>query len=410
MKKTLLRSLIKPEHRTPGVLSMEELDEVVDVVAAPAVDGDASAVEDEVVAEVEEIADESEVAADEAEQLDEGIEAEEELDGAVATMEALLADNGIPSSFELALVMESANDALAVWQMQPAPAVSMEALGSDEGRREAAQLALEDLKEKLAAVKQGVSDGIDKVKAKVSAVAERVFSAAKRAEDRANKMLQAVEAASGKEKKADSFKLSKGVLGQLSTGAGQFVDPVAASNALIGANKEMIEKFATNLTAYCKKGANAGEPPHPNSAALRGLPRDPEVVKVTGKYGYLSLEKPKFRGDRKAIAVPTLDQLKSIAGNVASAMGVAHHSRQGFLALGNALSAGNRALSVTGAGWNQESRDTIRQTNAALIVTGEWNSYQLTTAHALLSFVAAALKQYGAAAAAPAEGGEGTQA
>lgn len=30
-KNSLLRGLIKPEHRAAGVLSMEELDEVVDV-------------------------------------------------------------------------------------------------------------------------------------------------------------------------------------------------------------------------------------------------------------------------------------------------------------------------------------------------------------------------------------------
>lgn len=411
-KNSLLRGLIKPEHRAAGVLSMEELDEVVDVAAAPAVDGDASEVEDPILDEVVEIAEESEVVADETEELDEGIEAEEELDGAVATMEALLADGGIPSSFELALVMESANDALAVWNMEPATAVSMESLGSEEGRREAAQLALEDLKEKLGAVRDAVKSGVDAVKNKVAALGERIFSAAKRAEDRANKMLQAVEAASGKEKKADTFKLSKGTLGLLSAGSGQMVNPVGAAKALAVANKEMVEKFAVSLTAYIKKGANAAEPPLPSDAALRGLPRDPELVKVTGKFAYLDLAKPKFRGDRKGIAVPSLEELKAIAGGVSEAMGVAHKSRQGFLAMNAALQAGNTKIWETGAGWDQEGRSTIKKVNAALGVASDWNSYQLTTAHALLSFVAAALKQYGAGtpAAAPAEGGEGAQA
>lgn len=410
MKKTLLRSLIKPEHRTPGVLSMEELDEVVDVVAAPAVDGDASAVEDEVIDEVVELADETEEVSDEAEQLDEGIEAEEELDGAVATMEALLADNGIPSSFELALVMETANDALAVWEMQPAPTVSMEALGSEEGRREAAQLALEDLKEKLTAVKQGVSDGFAKVKERVSSIAERVFSAAKRAEDRAGKMLQAVEAASGKEKKADAFKLSKGVLGQLSAGNGQLVNLVQASKQLSVANKEMIEKFANNLTVFLKKGLPDSEVAVPNNAALRGLPREPEVVKIIGKFANLHLERPKFRGDRKGVAVPSLDELKAIASNVGEAMSVAHGARQSFGSLVSATAIGNVKAASAGAQFDEQGRKVIKQFNHAIVVVNDWNSYQLTTAHAMLSFVAAALKQYGVAAAAPAEGGEGTQA
>lgn len=409
-KNSLLRGLIKPEHRAPGVLSMEELEEVVDVTAAPAVDGDASEVEDPIVEEVVEIADETEEATDEVEELDEGLEAEEELEGAVATMEALLADNGIPSTFELALVLEAATDALAVWEMEPPAAVAMESLGSEEGRREAAQLALEDLKEKLGAVRDGIKSGVEAVKNKAAALAERIFSAAKRAEDRANKVLQAVEAAAGKEKKADTFKLSKGTLGLLSAGNGQVVNPVAAAKALGAANREMIEKFAVNLTAYCKKGANGAEPPMPNTAVLKDLPRDPELVKVTGKYAYLDLAKPKFRGDRKGITVPSLDELKAIASGVADAMGVAHKSRQGFLAMNSALSAGNSKIWSTGAAFDKEGRDTIRLTNAALVVTGDWNSYQLTTAHALLSFVAAALKQYGAAAAAPAEGGEGTQA
>lgn len=409
-KNSLLRGLIKPEHRAPGVLSMEELEEVVDLAAAPAVDGDASEVEDPILDEVGEIAEESEVVADETEELDDGIEAEEELEGAVATMEALLADGGIPSSFELALVMESANDALAVWNMEPVSSVSMESLGSEEGRREAGQLALEDLKEKLAAVGQGLKEGIEKIKGRVAAVAERVFSAAKRGEDRANKVLQAIEAAGGKEKKGDAFKLSKGVLGLLSAGNGAMVEPKSAANALIGANREMIEKFAANLTVYCKKGANAEEPTLPNNSALKGLPRDPEVVKVTGKFAVLDLSKAKFRGDRKAVAVPSLEDLKAIAQSVGEAFSVAHKSRQGFMALNSAFNSGNMKILKTGAMFDEQSRRTIKMTNMALAVTTDWNSYQLTTGHALLSFVAAALKQYGAAAAAPAEGGEGAQA
>lgn len=407
MKKSLLRSLIGSEHRNSGTLSMEELEEVVEVAAAPAVDGDASEVEDPVVAEVEEIAEETEQTVDEVDELDEGIEAEEDLSEAVATMEALLADNGVPSNFELALVMESANDALKVWDMAPVTGVSMEALGSDEARREAGQLALEDLKEKLGAVRDAVKSGIEAVKAKAASLAERIFSAAKRAEDRANKILQAVEAAAGKEKKAESFKLSKGTLGLLSTASGQMVNPAGAAKQLIAANREMVEKFAVNLTAYCKKGANAEEPTLPNNAALKGLPRDPEVVKVTGKFAYLDLEKPKFRGDRKAIPVPSLDELKTIASSVAEAMGVAHRSRQGFLALSAALNSGNAKIWATGAGFDRDGRNTIQKTNAALAVTADWNSYQLATAHALLGFVAAALKQYGAA---PAAAGEGSAA
>lgn len=408
MKKTLLRSLIKPEHRNPGVLSMEELDDLVEVTAAPAVDGDASVIDDEVVDEVVAIADAAEVAAEESDELDEGIDAEEELDDAVATMEALLADNGIPSTFELALVMESANDALAVWEIQSAPAVSMEGLASEEARREAASLALEDLKEKLAVVKQGVADGFAKVKERVGSIAERIFSAAKRAEDRASKMLQAVEAAAGKEKKADSFQLSKGVLGQLSAGNGQMVNLTQASKQLGVANKELIEKFANNLTVFLKKGMPAAEVAIPNNAALRGLPRDPEVVKVVGKFAALHLEKPKFRGDRKGVTVPSLEELKAITSAVGEAMSVAHNARQSF---GTVISAGFSGYAKTGqagAQFDEQGRGVMKQFNRALALVNDWNGYQLVTAHAMLSFVAAALKQYGATA--PAEGGEGAEA
>ena len=280
MSKSMLRALLASNG-----LSMEEAgvdsSEFITPDAAAAEVEVAAAPEDEVATELEEIGDEQEVIAGEVEDVAKLDEVTESLEALLSNITASM-ESAPLTARELGYINDNVATLFRGIGVKVTPMLSQEALANPAA---AATLTLEGIVDTIKKLYTSISAGLGRIRERIKAWGERVFTFYGRIKARAQKLRKAVEAQEGeKSGSVYSKKYSLTALAESDTSA-ELVDVAKTLPKLNSAVDHLLGDYMKDLTSWVRSGMSGKAPSLAKfKSSLNGLPCSPSVGRVHDKY------------------------------------------------------------------------------------------------------------------------------